>query len=81
MQGATDTATEQYSAVLNNLRMLAEKKKASALLPVMRKMTKYLHKADYQLIDTVMQHILVLVYLKCGILNVTATEDPHRKGR
>ena len=81
MQGATETATEKYSAVLNNLRMLSEKKKASALLPVMRKMTKYLHKADCQLIDTVLQHILVLVYLKCGILNVTATEDPHRKGR
>lgn len=61
--------------------MLAEKKKPSALLPIMRKMTKYLHKADYQLIDTVMQHILVLAYLKCGILNVTVTEDPHRKGR
>lgn len=80
MQGATETDSEKYSTVLNNLRMLAEKKKASALLPVMRKMTKYLHKADYQLIDTVLDHILVRVLLICGFLNFTATKDPYRKG-
>lgn len=80
MQSTTEAATAKYSAVLNNLRMLAEKKKPSALLPVMRQMTKYLHKADYQLIDTVMQHILVFENLKSGFLNFTATEDPHRKG-
>ncbi|OAO12758.1 hypothetical protein AV274_5546, partial [Blastocystis sp. ATCC 50177/Nand II] len=49
---------ETYSSVLKNIRDLSGKKKASALLPVMRTMTKYLHKGDSELIDATLYHIL-----------------------
>ena len=42
---------ETYSSVLKSIQEIAGKKKASALLPLMRTMTKYLHKADAQLLD------------------------------
>lgn len=62
MQAQTANQSESYSSVLNNLRALADKKKPSALLPVMRKMTRYLYKADRELIDITLPHILCCTY-------------------
>jgi hypothetical protein len=49
---------ETYSSVLNSIQEIAKKKKASALLPLMRTMTKYLHKADTQLLEATTGYIL-----------------------
>ncbi len=70
---------ESYSSVLKNIRELAGKKKASALLPLMRTMTKYLHKADSELIEATIHHILiVLVFCWYSIHNCTSAYNPHR---
>lgn len=49
---------ETYSSVLKGIRDIAGKKKASALLPLFRTMTKYLHKADSELVEATIHHIL-----------------------
>ena len=49
---------ETYSSVLNSIQEIAKKKKASALLPLMRTMTKYLRKADTQLLEATTGDIL-----------------------
>lgn len=73
---------ETYSSVLKNIRDLSGKKKASALLPVMRTMTKYLHKGDSELIDATLYHILVLAASLQGcFLHRTPSFDAHRQGR
>ena len=73
---------ETYSSVLKNIRDLSGKKKASALLPVMRTMTKYLHKGDSELIDATLYHILVLAASLQGcFLHHTPSFDAHRQGR
>ena len=73
---------ETYSSVLKNIRDLSGKKKASALLPVMRTMTRYLYKGDSELIDATLYHILVLATsLQCCILHHTSALDAHWKGR
>ena len=70
---------ETYSSVLKNIRDLAGKKKASALLPLMRTMTKYLHKGDSELIEATIHHILhfdLLSYF--SVLHFTASYNSHR---
>ena len=49
---------ETYSSVLNSIQEIAKKKKASALLTLMRTMTKYLHKSDTQLLEATTGYIL-----------------------
>ena len=82
MPHSKQTEPETYSSVLKNIRDLSGKKKASALLPVMRTMTKYLHKGDAELLDATIYHILVSAHLRWGSsLNATASVDAYRKGR
>lgn len=54
---------QTYSSVLKSIQTMGGKKKASALLPAMRSMTKYLHMADHELIDATVYHILVFLFL------------------
>lgn len=72
---------ETYSSVLKDIRELAMKKNPSALLPLMRTMTKYLHKADSELIEATIHHILVvIVFCWYSILNYTSSLYSHRQG-
>ena len=53
---------QSYSSVLKSIQDIGGKKKASALLPAMRSMTKYLHKADHELIDATVHYILFFIF-------------------
>ena len=53
---------QSYSSVLKSIQDMGGKKKASALLPAMRSMTKYLHKADHELIDATVHYILFFIF-------------------
>lgn len=53
---------QSYSSVLKSIQDMGGKKKASALLPAMRSMTKYLHMADRELLEATVGHILVFVF-------------------
>ena len=65
------TEPQTYSSVLKTIQDMGGKKKASALLPAMRSMTKYLYKADQELLDATAYHILffhndnIVVFLYC----------------
>ena len=54
---------QSYSSVLKSIQDMGGKKKASALLPAMRSMTKYLHKADHELIDATVHYILFSYFI------------------
>lgn len=49
---------QTYSSVLKSIQDMGGKKKASALLPAMRSMTKYLHKGNSELLDATVNYIL-----------------------
>jgi hypothetical protein len=73
---------ETYSSVLKSIQELGEKKKASALLPVMRTMTKYLYKADKELINSTIGYILTpLLFCVLVSLNCTIRENACGKRR
>ena len=69
MPHSKQTEPETYSSALKNIRDLSGKKKASALLPVMRTMTKYLHKGDAEMrIGKDDNKVTNLIHLFCSHL-------------
>ena len=73
---------QTYSSVLKTIQDMGGKKKASALLPAMRSMTKYLHKADQELLDATAYHILFFYNHDFIIfLNSTFAFGSYWKGR
>ena len=51
-----------YESLLNTLKNLGERKKISSMLAPLRSITRYLYKANSDLVEAVIDHILFFVF-------------------